>query len=74
VAVAGLFAFLISWGQYVLMFLLGGGNVVTLIMLLFCAASRNNPVVTSALAIALRYLTPSSVSEGRGFVGLGKVS
>ncbi len=86
VAVAGLLAFLISWGQYVLTLLIGGGNVVTLPMLLFSAASGNDPVITSALAIvfalpavlalviALRYLKPSGTDEGRGFVGLGKVS
>jgi hypothetical protein len=86
VAVAGLFAFLISWGQYILTVLIGGGNVVTLPMLLFSAASGNDPIITSALAlvfalpavlalvIALRYLKPSAADEGRGFVGLGKVS
>lgn len=86
VAVAGLFAFLISWSQYILTLLIGGGSVVTLPMLLFSAASGNDPVITSALAvvfalpavlalvIALRYLKPSETDEGRGFVGLGKVS
>ena len=85
VAVAGLFAFLISWGQYILTVLIGGGNVVTLPMLLFSAASGNDPVITSALAlifalpavlalvVALRYLKPGEANE-RGFVGLGKVS
>ena len=86
VAVAGLFAFLISWGQYILTVLIGGGNVVTLPMLLFSAASGNDPVITSALAlvfalpailalvVALRYLKPGEASDERGFVGLGKVS
>ncbi len=86
VAVAGLFAFLISWGQYILTLLIGGGSVVTLPMLLFSAASGNDPVVTSALAIvfalpavlalvvALRFLKPGEPDDGRGFVGLGKVS
>jgi len=83
VAVAGLFAFLISWRQYVLTLLIGGGNVVTLPMLLFSAASGNDPVITSALALAvpavlalvrLRVLKPSETDEDRGFVGLGKVS
>lgn len=86
VAVAGLFAFLISWGQYILTLLIGGGNIVTLPMLLFSTASGNDPVVTSALAlvfallavlalvIALCYLKPSETDEGCGFVGLGKVS
>ena len=86
VAVAGLFAFLISWGQYILTLLIGGGDVVTLPMLLFSAASGNDPVHTSALAlvfalpailalvIALRFLKPDDSDGGRGFVGLGKVS
>jgi putative spermidine/putrescine transport system permease protein len=86
VAVAGLFAFLISWGQYILTLLIGGGNVVTLPMVLFSAASGNDPIITSALAIvfalpavlalvvALRFLRPGESDEGRGFVGLGKVS
>jgi len=86
VAVAGLFAFLISWGQYILTLLIGGGNIVTLPMLLFSAASGNDPVITSALAlafalpailaliIALRYLKPGEADDGRGLLGLGKVS
>ncbi len=86
VAVAGLFTFLISWGQYVLTLLIGGGNVVTLPMLLFSAASGNDPVITSALAlvfalpailalvVALRYLKPSEADNGQGLLGLGKVS
>ncbi len=86
IAVAGLFAFLISWGQYILTFLIGGGNVVTLPMLLFSAASGNDPVITSVLALAfalpailalvlaLRYLKPAEADGGRGFLGLGKVS
>jgi putative spermidine/putrescine transport system permease protein len=52
VAVAGLFSFLISWSQYILTLLIGGGNVVTLPMLLFSAASGNDPVISSALALA----------------------
>ena len=83
VAVAGLFAFLISWGQYVLTLLIGGGNVVTLPMLLFSAASGNAPVITSALAlafalpavlalmVALRVLKPG---QRASIVGPGKVS
>ena len=82
VAVAGLFAFLISWGQYVLTLLIGGGNVVTLPMLLFSAASGNDPVITSALALAfavpavlalvlaLRVLKPG---QGTNIIGPGKV-
>ena len=83
VAVAALFGFLISWSQYVLTLLIGGGNVVTLPMLLFSAASGNDPVITSALAlvfalpavaalvVALRYLGSGNERE---FLGLGKPS
>ena len=83
VAVAALFGFLISWSQYVLTLLIGGGTVVTLPMLLFSAASGNDPVITSALAlvfalpavaalvVALRYL--GSGNE-RAFLGAGKPS
>lgn len=83
VAVAALFGFLISWSQYVLTLLIGGGNVVTLPMLLFSAASGNDPVITSALAlvfalpavaalvVALRYLGPGNERE---FLGAGKPS
>lgn len=83
VAVAGLFAFLISWGQYILTLLIGGGNVVTLPMLLFSAASGNDPVVTSALTLifalpavvalllALRFLTSG---DERAFLGIGRPS
>ncbi|AHY47319.1 ABC-type spermidine/putrescine transport system permease component II [Rubrobacter radiotolerans] len=51
VAVAGLFAFLISWSQYILTVLIGGGNVVTLPMLLFASASGTDSVITSVLAL-----------------------
>ena len=83
VAVAALFGFLISWSQYVLTLLIGGGNVVTLPMLLFSAASGNDPVITSALAlvfalpavaaliVALRYL---NAGNERAFLGAGKPS
>jgi putative spermidine/putrescine transport system permease protein len=35
IVVAGLFAFLISWSQYILTFLIGGGRVIALPVLLF---------------------------------------
>ncbi len=83
VAVAALFGFLISWSQYILTLLIGGGNVVTLPMLLFSAASGNDPVITSALALvfalpaiaalllALRYLDSG---DERELLGIGKPS
>lgn len=41
--VATLFAFLISWSQYLLTLLIGGGQIITLPILLFSAASGGNP-------------------------------
>lgn len=41
--VAGLFAFLISWSQYLLTLLIGGGKIITLPILLFAAASGGDP-------------------------------
>ena len=49
--VAGLFAFLISWSQYVLTLLVGGGRVLTLPLLLFAATSGGNPATIAALAL-----------------------
>lgn len=49
--VAGLFAFLISWSQYLLTLLIGGGNVLTLPMLLFSAVSGGNPSTIAALSL-----------------------
>ena len=83
IAVASLFAFLLSWSQYILTVLIGGGSVITLPMLLFSAAGGNDPVITAVLAVifalpavlalvlALRYLNPR---DERGLLGLGKVS
>ena len=55
-AVAGLFAFLISWSQYLLTLLVGGGRVLTLPVLLFSAVSGGNPTTISALS--LLFLAP----------------
>ncbi len=87
VAVASLFAFLVSWSQYILTVLIGGGNVITLPMLLFSAARGSDPVLTSVLALifvlpailalvaALRFLrADNDKKEQEGLVGLGKVS
>lgn len=54
--VAGLFAFLISWSQYLLTLLIGGGKVLTLPMLLFSAVSGGNP--TSIGALSLLFIIP----------------
>ncbi len=49
--VAGLFAFLFSWSQYLLTFLIGGGQVLTLPLLLFAAVAGGNPTTIAILAL-----------------------
>ncbi len=51
-----LFAFLVSWSQYLLTLAIGGGRVQTLPLLLFSFASAGRNDVTAA--IALLYLLP----------------
>lgn len=58
-AVAALFAFLISWSQYLLTILIGSGRVITLSVLLFSAASGGNPVTIAALALI--FLAPPAL-------------
>jgi putative spermidine/putrescine transport system permease protein len=55
--VAGMFAFIISWGQYILTLLIGGGRVVTMPLLLFSFASSGDNSVTAALSMI--YLLPA---------------
>ncbi len=52
-AVAALFGFLASWGQYTLTLLIGGGRVVTLPVLLVSTATGGDPAVAATLALAL---------------------
>ena len=54
--VAALFAFLISWSQYLLTLLIGGGQVITLPILLFSATSGGNP--SSIAALSLLFIAP----------------
>lgn len=54
--VAGLFAFLISWSQYLLTLLVGSGRILTLPILVFSAASGGNPATTAALSLV--FLAP----------------
>ncbi|MEP7187554.1 MAG: ABC transporter permease subunit [Roseiflexaceae bacterium] len=76
--VAGLFAFLISWSQYLLTFLIGGGQVLTLPLLLFAAVAGGNPTTIAILSLIFaappivviaataRYLTSAEGLERRG--------
>jgi len=54
--VAGLFAFLVSWSQYLLTLLIGGGQVLTLPLLLFAAVAGGNP--TSIAILSLVFIAP----------------
>ncbi len=56
---AALFAFLVSWSQYLLTLAIGGGRVQTLPLLLFSFASAGRNDITAA--IALLYILPGLV-------------
>lgn len=56
IVIAALFAFLISWDEYVLTLLVGGGQVTTLPLLLFAAIGSSD--TTAAAALALLVITP----------------
>jgi len=56
-AVATMFTFLISWGQYISTVLIGGGTIVTLPMVLFPFISGVN--YANAAAISLIYVAPA---------------
>jgi putative spermidine/putrescine transport system permease protein len=59
VLVAGLFAFLVSWSQYILTLTIGGGRVITLPLLLFNFASAGRNDMTGA--IGMLYILPRVV-------------
>ena len=80
--VAGLFAFLISWSEYILTLLVGGGTVRTLPLLLFASLGTPDTAKTAALALVivappvlLLLLTSRLLSAGgrTGLAGLGRV-
>jgi putative spermidine/putrescine transport system permease protein len=56
IIVGGLFAFLVSWSQYVLTLLIGGGRVITLPLLLFNFASAGRNDITGAIGVI--YILP----------------
>jgi putative spermidine/putrescine transport system permease protein len=76
-AVAALFGFLVSWGQYVLTLVIGGGRVVTLPILLFATASGGDASVTAATALfhslpaLLLLVATTRVLHGRGLATFG---
>ncbi|MEL6408270.1 MAG: ABC transporter permease [Chloroflexota bacterium] len=79
--VASLFAFLTSWSQYVLTFLIGGGRVITAPVLLFSSAAggnRANLAVQSLLfifpALLILLLTARYLSgKNNAIGGIGRV-
>jgi putative spermidine/putrescine transport system permease protein len=56
IAAGALFAFLVSWSQYLLTLLIGGGRVVTLPLLLFSYASAGRNDLTGAIGVL--YILP----------------
>ena len=80
VLVGALFAFLISWNEFLLTFFVGGGRVFTLPMVLFTSLQGGNTGLTAAIAItsilpALVFLLLSSraLSDDAAMGGLGDV-
>ena len=80
VVVGALFAFLISWNEFLLTFFVGSGRVFTLPMVLFTALQGGNTGLTAAIAItsilpALVFLFFSSraLNNDAAIGGLGNV-
>ncbi len=79
--VSGLFAFLVSWSQYILTLLIGGGKVQTIPLLVFTAATSGNNARAAAIslvfiapAVLILILTSRFLSGRSGAIGgLGKV-
>lgn len=76
IIVGGLFAFLVSWSQYILTLIVGGGRVVTLPLLLFNFATSGRNDITGAIAmiyilpgIVILILTARQLSGQSGAVG-----
>ncbi|GGL79780.1 ABC transporter membrane protein [Deinococcus aerolatus] len=57
VLVSVLFAFLVSWSEYLLTLIVGGGQVLTLPLLLFSAVQGGDYAITGALS--LLYIAPT---------------
>ncbi|PZO43116.1 MAG: hypothetical protein DCF15_22665 [Phormidesmis priestleyi] len=80
VVVGALFAFLISWNEFLLTFIVGSGRVFTLPMVLFTSLQGGNNGLTAAIAItsivpALIFLLFSSraLQNDAAMGGLGDV-
>lgn len=81
IVTGSMFAFLISWSQYILTMLVGGGRVLTLPVLLFAFAGSGDNAITSALsivfvlpAIIILFLTSKYLSgKSSGMGGFGSI-
>lgn len=77
--VAGLFAFLISWSQYLLTLLVGSGRVITLPVLLFASASGGNNTTIAVQALLftaptlLLLIVTSSVLSRNALTGFARL-
>ena len=59
IMVGALFAFIVSWSQYILTLLIGGGRVVTLPLLLFNFATSGRNDITGAISVL--YIIPGII-------------
>lgn len=59
IVISGLFAFLVSWSQYILTLTIGGGRVLTLPLLLFNFATSGRNDIAGALGII--YMLPGII-------------
>lgn len=79
VMVGALFAFLISWNEFLLTFIVGGGNVFTLPMVLFTLLQGGNNGLIAAVAITsvvpglLLVIASQSLEHDSALGGLGNV-
>ena len=76
IVVSALFAFLVSWSEYILTLLIGGGQVITLPLLLFSLAQGGDYAITAATslvfvapAILVLVLTARFLSAGSSVGG-----
>lgn len=78
---AAVFAFLISWSEYVLTLLVGGGQVTTLPLLLFAAIGSSDTTLAAALGLLLvgpalavvASATRLMSGSGAATIGLGRL-
>jgi putative spermidine/putrescine transport system permease protein len=76
IIVGGLFAFLVSWSQYILTLIIGGGRVITLPLLLFSFATSGRNDIAGAIGmiyilpgIVILFLTAKHLSGRSGVAG-----